>query len=1156
MPSPTVAVIIRDATGTFNPGLRLKLFAVVQSAVSTSEGAEWTVLEQQSGGSFQPTAVMTSTGTELRNLVVAANELQGGSTYRFTVQVSSPYGTGSGSVDVVVNSAPEGGRLSCAPLEGVAVTTTFQLTAHGWQDEDRPLAYRFRVVDRDTTVLHLSDFTTSDNILALLPAGAQQNDNRLTVAVDAQDSLGAQSTAETYLQVGAYTTPANTSLSTAAADLIGASRGSRDTIDQIVTGFATALNNDVGELDARAKVTSSIVFEAEILALEADATIQATFEVEFQQGLVSLLNEQHAALGQLWNGSDIVIESINALSMVVTFSIAGSENAVSRVADALVVLQASQTMTVLAAGVAARTSTLSVPQLLSPREVHLDEAKRTRDILMDAALDAEENSARAVATFKMIKAITAKPEQLSIGTTYKAAWFMNASDVRLLPVDVVQDVADVVSNLLLASAYQYDADSDLTPTDAAVPEQAVRRSQFLLDVVDFLGSALASDLVSGEAEMTIFTDSFAIHVSKSATPIVLAASKLGGGTVRMPADVVAGHSGPVSAKVIAWKDAGPLFYAAGRSPVGASNTTKLQSAVLSVTIEDDNGAVLPVNHVPHEPFVFTLVLNESDSATSASCAHWNESLQDWIMDGTLVARTAGTIDCSFTHLTSFGGFSTPANELASVRELFDIDRWAKNVPGLVIVLSLLIIVFVGIVWSWCTYAKSLGQAGRAAPVQGEIASTEYGRNLFVATYKRMHRVQHMAFKVRTETDCGSLLCHVRDDPFVRSQRVIIVLITLLCGLFFSALFFQSLPEPICLVPGDDSTCKTYRCPSCYELHGVSDCGEALVPSPAEICANYRGTPSSAHAACETRPLSLCRLDGGKEYVDAADGLFCAAGVYLKIEEEYVQAGTGDRVDSHCVEHARGLMQTIISSAFASACTLPVVAVLSMLFHRLRAPVERAITGDYHIHLDQSCCGIVKAFLHRHICCKHQAHVSPARLQSEAPHRLERITTLGAAVPYISALSVAIACVVLIALVLVTFNATTTQLWLLSSAMSMFMTWTVNPLKMAVATTICGCLKDKQSRSWREVGSLVHATTRTRLGGGHPAATVAEPELTVEDFGSLPEEETRAPEAAADAPGAVNSHAPGRLRRGHFVIMPPHLPFVWRIPIGTANFSDE
>jgi hypothetical protein len=33
-------------------------------------------------------------------------------------------------------------------------------------------------------------------------------------------------------------------------------------------------------------------------------------------------------------------------------------------------------------------------------------------------------------------------------------------------------------------------------------------------------------------------------------------------------------------------------------------------------------------------------------------------------------------------------------------------------------------------------------------------------------------------------------------------------------------------------------------------------------------------------------------------------------------------------------------------------------------------------------------------------------------------------------------------------------------------------------------------------------------------------------------------------------------ASARLRRGNFVVIPPHIPFVWRIPIGTANLSDE
>ena len=37
---------------------------------------------------------------------------------------------------------------------------------------------------------------------------------------------------------------------------------------------------------------------------------------------------------------------------------------------------------------------------------------------------------------------------------------------------------------------------------------------------------------------------------------------------------------------------------------------------------------------------------------------------------------------------------------------------------------------------------------------------------------------------------------------------------------------------------------------------------------------------------------------------------------------------------------------------------------------------------------------------------------------------------------------------------------------------------------------------------------------------------------------------------------VKAEALGRLRRGPSVIMPPHIPFVWIVPIGTANVSDE
>ena len=61
---------------------------------------------------------------------------------------------------------------------------------------------------------------------------------------------------------------------------------------------------------------------------------------------------------------------------------------------------------------------------------------------------------------------------------------------------------------------------------------------------------------------------------------------------------------------------------------------------------------------------------------------------------------------------------------------------------------------------------------------------------------------------------------------------------------------------------------------------------------------------------------------------------------------------------------------------------------------------------------------------------------------------------------------------------------------------------------------------------------------------------------------------RPPPAPAEAPAArrvrlareerdgLAAACEGPLRRGHFVIMPPSFSFIWRIPIGTTNESDE
>jgi hypothetical protein len=58
------------------------------------------------------------------------------------------------------------------------------------------------------------------------------------------------------------------------------------------------------------------------------------------------------------------------------------------------------------------------------------------------------------------------------------------------------------------------------------------------------------------------------------------------------------------------------------------------------------------------------------------------------------------------------------------------------------------------------------------------------------------------------------------------------------------------------------------------------------PAPAELCANFRSsavTPAAeAEAVCERRPLVLCRLAGGEDYVPTASGA-CAAGTLVCLE---------------------------------------------------------------------------------------------------------------------------------------------------------------------------------------------------------------------------------------------------------------------------------
>ena len=103
-----------------------------------------------------------------------------------------------------------------------------------------------------------------------------------------------------------------------------------------------------------------------------------------------------------------------------------------------------------------------------------------------------------------------------------------------------------------------------------------------------------------------------------------------------------------------------------------------------------------------------------------ACAHWDAAAGGWVADGEVVARSGNGTLCAFSHLTAFGGFVGPTNELGSVEDLFSLDMWAKNLLGLVVVLFLLGSTCVIICWSLCGYLRSLRKHGREVPVAETI----------------------------------------------------------------------------------------------------------------------------------------------------------------------------------------------------------------------------------------------------------------------------------------------------------------------------------------------------------------------------------------------------------------------------------------------------
>jgi len=122
-----------------------KLILSCSVAGSTTATFAWSELNSASFGTAldltsTATSLLGSTGT---NLVLAANALKQGAVYNFACAATDSGATGTGSLAVMVNTAPAGGACSVSPSSGYALETTFTVSCNGWMDSTPQLQYSF-----------------------------------------------------------------------------------------------------------------------------------------------------------------------------------------------------------------------------------------------------------------------------------------------------------------------------------------------------------------------------------------------------------------------------------------------------------------------------------------------------------------------------------------------------------------------------------------------------------------------------------------------------------------------------------------------------------------------------------------------------------------------------------------------------------------------------------------------------------------------------------------------------------------------------------------------------------------------------------------------------------------------------------------------------
>jgi hypothetical protein len=275
-----------------DPAAQLVLLANATAFVPGPLRTLW-ALEAQSGAGAPPLnlsdPIVCATPLTSASMVLLPGALSPGARYTFSLTAIDAVGAvGSASVTVATSAPPRGGWAAVAPAEGVALSTTFVLSAVGWSaDADElPLLYSadYIVEGSDAAPVSLTggSFQAGATIAAQLPAGLAAAGSIITLRLRVRSAFGAVASANASARVA---WPAFADAAAVSSFVDGASARAAASLQsgdaaaalQVVGGLASLLGSNETGAGGGAPADDGAVAQqrAGLLALVASAVTQA-----------------------------------------------------------------------------------------------------------------------------------------------------------------------------------------------------------------------------------------------------------------------------------------------------------------------------------------------------------------------------------------------------------------------------------------------------------------------------------------------------------------------------------------------------------------------------------------------------------------------------------------------------------------------------------------------------------------------------------------------------------------------------------------------------------------------------------------------------------------------------------------------------------------